>query len=255
MERKLKLTNSEIVSTKVLCPCCGSVLTSIAAPCACGAIRVAEPLTESEFIVPKIGLPVASIFFALLGLLLLWAKIFAVAACIGLWCGLRSLVRYRRDPRHYGGPRLATTGLVLSALILLSLGGYWTYRIPKAINAYHDRREAATRATMYHLSNLLTKYKTEYGTYPQDLQDLRLITNESISDGDGWGQELIFSASSLVASKSGPVSLAHFQIVSLGPDGKPGTDDDLVLRDDLLISEGAKEMKPFDIPPLKPRQK
>lgn len=216
---------------------------------------MAEPLKESEFIVPKIGLPVASVTFALLGVLVLWSKIFAVAACLALWFGIQALKRFRRDPLRNGGPRVATTALALSALVLLGLGAYWVYRLPAAIAAYHESHAAATRATMYHLSQLLSTYKAEYGTYPQDLQDLRLITNEPIPEGDAWGQDLVFSASSLVASKRGMVSLAHFQIVSLGPDGKPGTGDDLVLRDDLLLSEGAKEIKPFDIPPQSTREK
>src|SRR5579871_6394830 len=98
----------------MVCPCCGAQQTVQAMECACGAKSVGLPLTEPEWIAPKLGFSFSSIIFGLAGLLMFWIKPVGLIALIGVYLGAKGLQLYKADPRRFGGPKLARAGLILS---------------------------------------------------------------------------------------------------------------------------------------------
>jgi len=235
----------------MLCPCCGRKI-AIDEACECGAVAVGRPVIEPYCIVPVLGLPVASVFLGLAGLAFLWIKGFIALSLIGMALSWIALRRIKRDPIRFGGRRIAIAGLLISVTINLTAAGMLAVYIPKAINARAERQRAATRAQMYHLAHLLTEYKKQYFTLPQDLSDLRRITAEPLPLVDYWENEFrYFPNSPLIArkNKAGAVPLLNFQIISAGPDGKFETEDDLNMINDIFV-DVTKENAPHQIPPL-----
>lgn len=231
---------------QMLCPCCGVNLINLETECACGAKAVGHPLTEPEWVAPKLGFGIGAIIFALSGLLMFWIKPLGLIALVGLYLAVKGRRRHRAEPQRFGGGRLLRWGLALS-LIMLTANVTWLIAgIPKAIRNYHARRFHQTVANMESLAGLLREYRRQYGTYPaQDLGDLRLITAKPIPLTDYWEQELRYTSTSLIAAKSRrmPPPLTNFEIRSAGGDGLYGTDDDIIMQDDHIIT--AAEANPI----------
>jgi hypothetical protein len=95
---------------------------------------------------------------------------------------------------------------------------------------------------MYSLAIALHEYKEKYGTYPGNLFRLQLEKDKPLDVTDHWENKLDYQTSSEIAADSksevnqSPMVFNQYQIVSPGPDGKMGTDDDMVMRDDIIVS-------------------
>ncbi|MBL8205033.1 MAG: hypothetical protein JNM09_12445, partial [Blastocatellia bacterium] len=96
---------------------------------------------------------------------------------------------------------------------------------------------AAVRAQFYHMHNeALTRYYAEFGTYPQELSDLRDFVPEMIPVADYWGTPIGYSPTSLIASKNSTPGYSNYQLVSAGPDGVMGTADDIRMIDGVIVN-------------------
>jgi len=220
----------------MVCPCCGAHQTTTATECACGAKSVGLPLTEPDWVAPKLGFAFASIILGLAGLLMFWIKPVGLIALGGVYLAYKGLQLHKANPARFGGLRLARTGLAVSIIMVCLDGGLMIASIPKAIRAYHGRRYYSTVANMQELAGLLREYQREYGSLPEELNDLRLITAKPINNIDFWEQEFRFTSTSLVASR-GPrhEPLTTYEIRSAGPDGLFGTADDIIMQDGRII--------------------
>jgi phosphatidylglycerophosphate synthase len=237
--RGLKLKLERMKAEQTVCPCCGKETLSRAGACPCGARAVGLPLIEPERIVPKLGLPITSLVFGAAGLLMLWIKPLGLIALLGVYWAAKGLRRHRADASRYGGRRTALAGLVLSVLMVGVTVGLMAAGIPKAIRNYHARRFHTTVGHMENLSGLLREYRRQYGTYPRELLDLRLITAASLPTADFWEQEFRYTSTSLVAAKKRWLApLSNYEIRSAGGDGLFGTPDDIIMQDDHLIGPG-----------------
>ncbi len=243
------------------CPSCGQMIARETMQCPCGARWVASQPAGTEFLVPRLGMPLAALGLiglsvvgeglilahelyvsplvwteAAAGMLLFLARFSVPMILVAFYLAFRGLRAARRDPQRYGGERLARMGLAAATLLLLVHGGVFLARVPRMIENGRLRREAATRANLYRLAWAIEAYRQQYGTYPRRLLDLQEMDPNLKPALDAWGHEFIYRAmSGDVAAATAPMPFQRYELVSKGPDGILGTEDDLVLRDDVLL--------------------
>lgn len=237
----------------MVCPCCGKHQPEKAVECGCGAKSVGLPLTEPEFIAPKLGFGIAAIVFSLGGLLMLWIKPVGLIALIGLYLGFKGIRSQKASPLRYGGLRLAKTGLILSFIMVGTNVGFMLAGVPRAIRAYQGRRYHTTVANMQGLTGLLQEYQREYGRLPEELNDLRLVTGNPIHNTDFWDQEFRFTSTSLIAARGNtPPARNSYEIRSAGADGIFGTPDDIIMQDGHIIVQSDSDPTLKEAAPVEP---
>lgn len=228
----------------MVCPCCGGEMAADGLSCACGAKVVGPPLTEPDYVVPQVGRSVVALVFSIISIIAFvwkWPIVFALAA---IFLARNSLKNIKLDPRHFGGRRTAITALSLSILVTLGVITYVAAGIPKYLQLRTERQRAATRAQMYSVAIALHDYKHKHGSYPVSLNLLQVEVKEPMVLMDFWENSLKYQATAEVAADSlnetSPTgvlaSFNQYQLISPGPDGKLGTADDMVMRDDIIIS-------------------
>jgi hypothetical protein len=237
----------------MVCPCCGKHQPEKALECGCGAKSVGLPLTDPEWIAPKLGFGIAAIVFSFTGLLMLWIKPVGLIALIGLYLGYKGIRFQKTNPLRYGGLRLAKTGFILSFLMVGTNVGFLIAGVPKAIRAYQGRRFHTTVANMQGLTGLLTEYQREYGRLPEELNDLKLVTANPIHNTDFWDQEFRFTSTSLIAARgNGPQPRNSYEIRSAGADGIFGTADDIIMQDGHIIDQSDSDPTLKEAAPVEP---
>ena len=240
MTAKLGLEEKSTLS--MLCPCCGGAVLRGAVECGCGARFVGEPLDEKPIKVQRLGPAMTSVaLLALVVMLSLAAtKWMALAAPLVIWSAWRAMRRAKTDPEWYGGYKTAVTTFTVTTVAGAMLATYGIAHIPQAIENYKLRRIAATEAAMYHYANALEEYKRTIGkgsSYPTNSQEFRKALGEA-PPTDYWDQSLKYeSLIGKLAEKAGDpvVSTSSFELRSAGPDGIAGTDDDIIMRDGIII--------------------
>ncbi len=245
------------------CPSCGRRVALEATACACGARWVASQPTGPEFRVPRVGMPVAAVSVIALTILIeaillaheayvspfVWAeaigstlvylaRFFVPVLLVAAYLAYRGSRQAQRAPDRYGGGRLARAGLVAALLLLAVHAGVFLTRAPRLIENRRIRQEAATRANLYRLAWAIEAYRQQYGTYPRRLIDLQEMDPHLKPAVDAWGREFVYSTISGDVAAAAPMPFQRYQLVSKGPDGILGTADDIVLRDDVLLSGG-----------------
>jgi hypothetical protein len=159
----------------------------------------------------------------------------------GMWLARRAARMAKYDAAHFGGLSMAKVSLVMSTGLFVIFSAVMVTSIPGAIERGRAKRLAATRAMMYELhQQALQKYYEEYGSYPQDLSDLSRVNAESAPQSDYWRQNFIYLPVSVIASKGSAISFSNYKLVSAGPDGKIGTEDDITMVDGVIF-EGHPE--------------
>lgn len=155
----------------------------------------------------------------------------------GLWLARRALRLAKAESSIFGGLRMARASFALSGLILVIVSTVTVTAIPGAIERGREKRVAATHAVMYQLhEQALKKYYDEFGTYPQELQDLSRVNREPVGQQDYWERSLTYTPVSVIASKGPAVGFSNYRLVSAGPDGELGTDDDITMIDGVIVS-------------------
>ncbi len=228
----------------MICPCCGGEMLADGLSCSCGAKVVGPPLAKPEYMVAQVGLPVIAILLAIISLpafIWKWLLSFSLFALI---VSIKALKRIKRAPQQFGGRRTALTALVLSSCTIIAVSAYIIVGIPKYLYWRAESERAATRAQMYRVAIALHSYKQKNGAYPADLQELQIDQVSPLLVTDLWENRLNYRPTAEVAIDSQnevnkPVvftSFNQYQLVSPGPDAKLGTDDDMIMRDDIIIS-------------------
>ena len=241
----------------MLCPCCGGNLFRSTQECRCGARFVGEPLDETPIKVQRLGPAMTSV--ALLALVVVAAlvatKWLAFAAVLVIWSAWRAVRLARRDAEWYGGYKTAATTLTITIVGSAVLAAYGVAHIPQALDNYKTRHIAATQSAMYHLANSLEEYKRTVGSYPNEAQDFKKAIGEALP-ADYWDQSIKYQSSyAPIAERreSGQAQLlsaTNFELRSAGPDGIVGTDDDIVMRDGIIVSS-TEVKEPRVVQPLR----
>ncbi len=160
---------------------------------------------------------------------------------LGMWLARRALKLRRRNPVQFGGQRMAATALLLSLLWFVLFSAAGLSSIPRALQRGRAKHLAAMRAQFYRMHNeALNRYYAEFGTYPQELSDLRDFVPEVIPVTDHWGTAISYSPTALIAStrvfsKNGAPGYSNYQLVSAGPDAILGTADDIRMIDGVIV--------------------
>jgi hypothetical protein len=155
---------------------------------------------------------------------------------LGMWLARRARRLARLQPLQFGGQRMAAAAMLLSLLWFVSFSAAGISSIPRAIQRGRAKHQAAVRAQFYRLhTEALNRYYTEFGTYPQELSDLRDFVPEVIPVTDYWGTAISYSPTSLIASKNSTPGYSNYQLVSAGPDAVLGTADDIQMIDGVIV--------------------
>lgn len=170
-------------------------------------------------------------------------KWLAVAAVLVIWSAWRAVRLARLHAEWYGGYKTAAATLSLTITGSLALAAYGIAHVPQAFENYRVRQVAATQASMHHVANALEDYKRTigFGAYPKDAQEFKKATGESLP-ADYWDQSIKYqSRIAAIAERRDSVqapglSATNFELRSAGPDGIVGTEDDIVMRDGIIVT-------------------
>ncbi|MGQ0761848.1 MAG: hypothetical protein ACT4OT_07520 [Acidobacteriota bacterium] len=191
-------------------------------------------------------------------------KWFSVPVAIAvIWGGSRSLRTIRKSPADFGGLRLARGGFsaaILATLIVATLIGV---TVPERLRRRQWGIEAAEKATAYTLSRAMLEYRELHGKLPpQDevITQLRTLPDPdgSIAEAlqivplDGYEATTVLAAASksktiargtalrnvsMTSAADAPsVSFTNYQLRLPGSDKKMNTEDDLIIRDGLVMT-------------------
>ncbi|KAF0248126.1 MAG: hypothetical protein FD167_2474 [bacterium] len=224
----------------MICPCCGGEMLPDGLSCSCGARVVGPPLSEPDYFVPQVGRSVTALVLAIISIFAFVWKGLLVLTLVAIYLAFTARKQTLSDSRHFGGYLTATTALVLSTIITLSVSIYVGVGIPKYLRTEEEKQRAATRAQMYHLASALLEYKIEHGAYPVSLEELK-STKENLELIDFWENKLKYRATAELAVDAQPginqplPFFNQYQLVSPGADAKLGTTDDLVMRDGTIL--------------------
>jgi hypothetical protein len=244
---------------RMLCPCCGSAIKASDKHCGCGARFVGLPLDAPPIKVQKLGPAMTSVLLLVLVvcLTLIFTKWLGLGVVVVAWCARRATILAGRDPVWYGGYRTAKVIFSVSTASALVFGAVALLYIPRCVENYSVRQEAATRASMHHVASVLEDYKATCGSYPKDAQEYKKVLNESLP-ADFWEKKITYQSSTALAENdASPLRMAglpmiNFELRSSGPDGIDGTDDDIIMIDGVFMTaaEARKQATPTR-PPMR----
>lgn len=183
------------------------------------------------------------------------AYIWIPLSLLGVWLGRRAMQRSKSAPEKFGGFSLARFSTVLSAILLVVLSAGAISAIPDALERGRLKKAAATRAAMYALhAEALEKYHHEYGSYPQELSDVSRVNAEAIPNTDYWENSFTYQPTGVIASRGSAISFSNYKLISAGPDGKLGTEDDISMEDGIILHDGQTVIEKASSAPEKIKQ-
>lgn len=154
----------------------------------------------------------------------------------GIWLARRALRLIKSDSASFGGIKVARASYCLSIGLLLVFSAVSVSSIPRALSTRRAKRIAATRALMYELhARGLQRYYKEYGNYPGELADLSRVNASATPQSDYWERNFEYKPVAVIASKGSGISLSDYKLISSGPDGKFGTEDDITMIDGVIV--------------------
>jgi hypothetical protein len=253
-----------------VCPCCGSKSEGdLRGGCAaCGALAalmfaaaVAASLLRRESLVLSLDALLKAAEAAAWRLRWTVLPLSALAALFGA----RAYARMRREPARFVGHGAARAGLALTCAVAVALAALVAVTIPERLRRRELARGAAGRALLYAGEQALARYRARYGTYPASLSDLRRLDDPdceisnllvalgaaeykpeadlaSLAAGRGKGRgrrkaarARAVSARSTDDLADAGLSLTNYELTLPGRDGRPGTADDLRIRDGRIL--------------------
>lgn len=120
--------------------------------------------------------------------------------------------------------------LVEMLLVITIIGILAALVIPKMVGRSEQARQAAAHADLSSIKTALDAFEVDNGYYPKSLQDLvQQPSNAKNWHGpyldklptDPWGNPYVYYY-------PGKHNGSSYDLLSVGPDGKEGTDDDVV---------------------------
>ena len=119
--------------------------------------------------------------------------------------------------------------LVEMLLVITIIGILAALVIPKMVGRSEQAREAAAHADISSIKTALDAFEVDNGYYPKSLQDLLQQPNNAKNwhgpylekfPQDPWGNPYVYTY-------PGRHNANSYDLMSVGPDGKAGTDDDI----------------------------
>ena len=280
-----------------ICPCCGFKFEGqLSRGCeACGARAVGEPLPKPEHELPSYARSLLLVATAtLMVLVFLVQTVIAVAQRAPLSFGFRSWLAaaeiaswrlkwvvlpvtiivlwasrkvYRsmlQSPARFCGLRWARTGLMVSALVPLTMAILIGVTVPERLRHRQWGIESGSYAEGYTFARAQFEYQIKYRTFPTDPKnDLKrlpdpdgsiaaFLKNHDFADYKTKGADVAALPTRKPRTLSGAVirnasvnseaddtlteglSFTNYELRLPGPDKLLGTDDDLIVRDGVI---------------------
>ncbi|MDT7806812.1 MAG: hypothetical protein QOJ70_625 [Acidobacteriota bacterium] len=196
-----------------------------------------------------------------------------VLTALGAW--LRA--RMRREPSRFTGHVTARAGLALTGAVALLLATLIGITIPERLHMRELARRSAENAVLYETDLVLARYRKQFGTYPAALSDLRRLEDPdgsiarllavvapgeykpetdvaslSVARVKGRGRRRV---SALQGHATGAddipdagITLTNYELALPGRDKVIGTDDDLYIRDGLILDAPRAAASPSLMP-------
>ena len=181
-----------------------------------------------------------------------------------IWGGSRSLRTIRKSPADFGGLRIARSGFSAAIVATLLVATLIGVTVPERLRRREWGIEAAENARGYTFARALLEYREQHGTLPPRddfARELRTLPDpdgsiaEALRDYDSSG----YDPTSVVAAAAPktkslprggairtvslnptpdaqPVSFTQYELRLPGKDKKLNTEDDLVVRDGLILT-------------------
>jgi len=172
--------------------------------------------------------------------------------------------RMRREPARFVGHSHARAGLALVFAVAVALAAFVGITVPERLRVRELARRAAENALLYETDIALDRYKREFGTYPSTISDLRrledadgsvarlldvlaageykpktdiasLTTGRAKARSKRRGTVIRARASNSDDLPGGRIVLTNYEVTLPGRDRLLGTDDDLYIRDGLIL--------------------
>jgi len=156
----------------------------------------------------------------------------------GIWLARRALRLIKSDSASFGGIKIARASYYLSIGLLVVFSAVSVSSIPRWIANRRAKRIAATHALMYELhARGLQRYYKEYGGYPGELdkEHLSRVNAEEAPQSDYWGHNFDYKSIVVVAAKGFAAPPSDYTLVSAGPDGRLGTEDDITMINGVIV--------------------
>jgi hypothetical protein len=182
---------------------------------------------------------------------------------IVLWGNLKIYRSMMKSPARFCGLGYAKTGLVASVLVPLLIAVLIGVTVPERLRLRQDGLRAASYAVGYRVDRALLEYSARFGTLPAELKDLRRLPDPdgsiaaALSNLDPSAYKpsadlaslpkrksrtlrgaLIRNASLDTATDDSPgegLSFTNYDLPLPGADKLMGTEDDLIVRDGVII--------------------
>ena len=189
---------------------------------------------------------------------------------VAVWACARFSRGVRREPARFAGLRFVRAGMVASALVAAALLTLIGVTVPERLERRELARRAADNALLYASDQLLSEYRRRFHTLPASVADLRKIDDPDctfaqviaeLELGDYKPETDLASLSPQIerSRKSrrparvrnasarstddlpdANLSLTNYELALPGRDRIIGTDDDIRIRDGLIL-EPSKE--------------
>lgn len=193
----------------------------------------------------------------------------------------RLYARMRRDTTRHTGRGYARAGLALTVVVAIALSALVGVTIPERLRMRELARRAAGNAQLYAADLALARYRRRFGTYPATLEDLRRLedTDGSIAQllavagaGEYKPQTDIASLSTSRAKARGRrrgsalqrgrasaddlpgagIVLTDYALALPGRDKILGTEDDIHIRDGVIVATPRPAASPTRTPAATP---
>lgn len=280
-----------------VCPCCGCKFEGeLQDGCAgCGARAIGAPLAPPERMLPFYG---RAFFIGMLGAVLLGAFLVSIIVALfervpfslsfwsfvgametaawntkwmllpltlmALWLTLRIWRSIRREPTRFAGQRLANGGLAALALVVVMMVTGIARIVPERLRQHQRGLEAGLQARLWTFQRAQIEYRTRYGTYPADMDDLRKLPDAdgsiaiTIAGLNSSNYKPSVDLASLPSKPKSPtlrgaalrkasatsstdnaptesISFTNYELRLPGDDQKLNTADDWIMRDGMIL--------------------
>jgi hypothetical protein len=172
--------------------------------------------------------------------------------------------RMRREPSRFVGHAHARAGLAVIFAVAVALATFIGITVPERLRVRELARRAADNALLYETDIALGRYRRQFGTYPATISDLRrledtdgsvarllntiavgeykpetdiasLTTGRAKARSKRRGTVIRARASNSDDLLGDSIVLTNYEVTLPGRDRLLGTDDDLYIRDGLIL--------------------
>jgi len=192
-----------------------------------------------------------------------------------LWGGARLTRSIRKDPGRFIGLRAARAGLVASIVATAMIASLIGITVPERLRRREWAIEAATNADIYTFQRAALEFRELRGSFPSTFKELRdhvpdpdgtIAAALSRLDPEGYEPTALVAAASTksktrslrgsalrdaVTSADQPldqaVSFTTYELRVPGPDKLLNTDDDLIVRDGLIMKVSELPLPPSTV--------